>query len=473
MNILGKRWEGLKSLLSLKISLPYKFLFSLILFSFILLNFSEARVVRGNNLSYPTLSRYEEFIGTEGIQEIVDLANLLKGRKILEVNTTEKGGGVAEMLQTLVPLFQELGINAKRSIFNVADNHGVAETVKKLFNAFQGKEDVSITETELRGLDDFARKYVESSIEEFRNSDVVVLHDAAIVIAPIVRELLRGEAVPKIIWRIHYDSSKPSEQIKRFVEEYGNAADRVVYSMPDYVIEGVETPPTFIHPAIDHLTEKNKELPPDEIKKIISEYNVDPKKPILLQVSRFDYFKDPEGVILIYKEAKKKIKDLQLVLIGGSAGDDPEGARVLEKVRKEAGDDKNIHIIIDAPDIVVNAFQRGAKVVIQASLKESFGLVITEAMLKRKSPVASDVGGIKYQITDNMSGFLVPTDLQHPHSPERIGQFANYVVTLIENAELREQMGERAFNFARDNFLIPRLLKDRLELFIDVLGLPR
>ncbi|MGE4357153.1 MAG: glycosyltransferase [Candidatus Omnitrophota bacterium] len=429
--------------------------------SILFFNSVEARRVQNPTL----LAKYAKVVGEEKTDELYELSRPLEGRRILEVNTTQFGGGVAEMLKALVPLFNELGIISERLIFNVGDDERISGLIKKVFNAFQGK-DIEIKEEEWKALEEFRDRFVGSYIDKLKGSDILVLHDGAIVLAPAIRARL-GDECPKIIWRMHYDSSKPSQTVKEFINRYGLAdiADKIVYSMPDYIIPEIETPHVLIHPAIDPLSDKNKDLSEEEIRTIIKEYGVDPERPILLQVSRFDYFKDPLGVIEVYKLAKERIKGLQLVLIGGSASDDPEGKVILDQVRIASEGDKDIHVITNTSDIMVNAFQRGLgnTVVIQKSLKESFGLTVTEAMWKGTPVVASNVGGISYQITDNVTGFL--------HDPHDIQGFADRVVSLFENPRIRKEIGEGGSNFVREHFLLPNLVKSRLNLFLEVLGL--
>jgi len=398
----------------------------------------------------PKLSDYERIVGTEMIGELERLAGGLQGLSLLHVNSTREGGGVAEMLHRLVPLFNELGIATR---WEVIDGTPLFfRTTKSIHNGLQGGE-VELTE-EME--EEYRRINRENAGKLDLNADIVVIHDPQP--AALIEHRPQGEN--RWLWRCHIDPSHPNESVWQFIEGFVKGYDVAIFSTSEFII-GKHLPLllALIPPSIDPLSDKNRELSPEEVEQVYERYGIPRDKPVLLQVSRFDKFKDPVGVIRVYRLVKQK-HDCRLVLAGGRASDDPEGSLVQAQVQEEAADDPDIHLLPPLPqeklsDKEINALQRGADVIIQKSLKEGFALVIAEALWKSKPVVATAVGGIKLQVIDGKTGFLAGS----------IEETAARVKHLLDNPEIAKGLGERGKEWVRQNFLITRHLRDYLRLF--------
>lgn len=370
------------------------------------------------------------------------LGERLKDRTFLNVNSTRKGGGVAEILHRLVPMLRELGIDVRWEV--IEGDAAFFDTTKKMHNALQGLPEVideamwrhhfEVNEANSRRLD--------------LDADVVFIHDPQP--APLVEFRRSG----RWIWRCHIDISNPVpavwDRLRTTCEKFEAAVfsvDRFAKPMP--IEEFVFTP------SIDPLSDKNRELAAAEIEETRNRFQLDPGRPILLQVSRFDRFKDPVGVINAYRSVKRH-NDCVLVLAGSPATDDPEGETVLREVRENAGDDPDIRILLLPPfsDKDINALQRLATVILQKSVKEGFGLTVSESMWKGKPVIGGATGGIPLQILHGVTGFLV-------HSVEGAAFRARQ---LLNNPEMIRVMGERAREHVRVNFLITRNVRDYLAL---------
>ena len=268
-----------------------------------------------------------------------------------------------------------------------------------------------------------------------------------------------GQLDGKWIWRCHIDLTVAQIQVWDLLRPYIERYDGAIFTLPGYVKEDLEHPQIFsVPPAIDPLSPKNVDLPRETVDQILSRYGVDPKRPMSTQISRFDPWKDPLGVIDTYRGAKKEFPDLQLVLIASMASDDPEGWDWYERTVRRAGEDFDIHILSNlngVGNVEVNAFQRAARVVIQKSVREGFGLVVSEALWKGRPVVAGNVGGIPLQVTDGLTGFLVNT----------AEECLDRLLFLLRNREEADQMGARGVDFVRDNFLTTRYLRDYLSIF--------
>ncbi len=395
------------------------------------------------------LTRYAQIAGEDAVEQLLQLASPLKGAHIVHVNSTRYGGGVAEILHSLIPLKQALGLDVTWEVITGEEEFFLV--TKSMHNALQGFS----TEIQSRAL----KTYEETNAQEaerlrplLEEADFVFIHDPQP--APLIRFIPNRKG--KWIWRCHIDLSRPQRSVWRYLRNLVTRYEASIFSMPDFT-QPMPHLQYIIPPSIDPLTEKNKELSEKEVKKILSRYQLDPHKPIVLQVSRFDRFKDPLGVIRAARLARK-FAPLQLVLAGGGAADDPEGEVVLREVEETAKGDPDIHILYLPPDAhhTINALQRGAHVVLQKSIKEGFGLTVTEAMWKGKPVIGGDVGGIKIQVVNHHTGFLV-------HTPEGAALAIRY---LLFYKDKREEMGRKAHQFVKDNFLITRHLRDYLSLLL-------
>lgn len=376
------------------------------------------------------------------------LADLLKGRRLLHVNSTRWGGGVAEMLHRLVPLFQDLKIDTRWDV--IEGNPDFYQVTKSFHNALQGTtQNIS---------DKMYEAYVKTNQENARkmdlDADMVIIHDPQP--APLISE---RKKLSTWLWRCHIDASHPQRKVWNFLKNYVSRYNGAIFSLPDFS-QKLSIPQYLMYPSIDPLSDKNKDLSPEVIDEVVGRYGIPRDKPMILQVSRFDRFKDPLGVIQAY-EMVKRYNDCCLVLAGGGAADDPEGAQVLAEVEAAAKKDPDI-IILDLPpdsNIEINALQRAATVVLQKSLKEGFGLTVAEAMWKGRPVIGGFVGGITVQIVYGQTGFTV-------NSVEGCAYRIRY---LLNNPEFASHMGDNAREYTRRNFLVTRHIVDYLSLMVSAL----
>jgi trehalose synthase len=390
---------------------------------------------------YPLrIEQYEELIGAQAVERIMLKAKRLHDLRVVNVSSTFYGGGVAEILSSLTLAQSAIGIRADwRLIQGSPDFFSVT---KKLHNALQGGE-IDLT--------DMKRQHYEQIV--FHNSlrmdidaDVVVVHDPQPL--PLVTHFRR---TCPWIWRCHIDLSRPNREawdyVRGFVEQY----DAVVMSLPEYA-QKLEVPQVFFMPAIDPFSIKNRELDDAEIRDRLEHYGIPDDLPIVAQISRFDRWKDPQGVIEAFRLARREV-DATLVLLGNVATDDPEGQQVFESLLECK--EERILILTAEDSALVNALQRRAAVVLQKSLREGFGLTVTEAMWKGAAVIGGDCGGIRQQIEDGKNGFRVSS----------VQQAAERIVQLLKDAGLRQRLGRAARESVRSNFLMSRLLEQELDLF--------
>jgi trehalose synthase len=398
------------------------------------------------------LEQYIPFVGEETLQELFILSKKLKDLKVLHVNSTYKGGGVAEILQRFIPLMNELGIKTDWKVFK-GDEKFFSFT-KKLHNLLHLPSEKCINSEEFV----YYLKITYENIKEIdtENYDVVFIHDPQ-----PMGLIVNKQKKQKWIWRCHIDTSTPDPKAWNFIENFLNSYDACIFHMPEFVYEKIEIPTYTILPSIDPLHPKNIDLSEEEIKNTLTKFGINPEKPIILQVSRFDRLKDPFGVIEAFKLVKKKY-DCQLILAGSFASDDPEGEEVYKELLNLIADERDILVLNLPPDShkEINAFQRGATVIVQKSLKEGFGLVVSEAMWKSKPVVGSNVGGIKRQIVHGITGYLV----------ESVEGAAMRIKQLLANKHLREKMGFHAKERVKHRFLIIRHLRDYLLLIYKILN---
>ena len=409
---------------------------------------------RGNMLEIvktegKSLNDYIDIIGKEEIESIRKLALSLKGKKVVHINATSFGGGVAEILSALVPLMKDVGIEVEWQVIKASDDF--FNVTKAIHNGLQGM-DVPFT----KEMKEVFLKNNQLNEKLFEGEyDFVVIHDPQ----PVAILNYRQEKKGKWIWRFHIDPTSAQEKIWKFIKQFIEKHDAAIFTLKEYVKDDLKLKNiAIIPPAIDPLSPKNMDLEQEEIKNIVTKYKVDPDRPIITQVSRFDPWKDPLGVIDMYRMVKREVKDVQLVLIASMANDDPEGWEYYEKTARHAGEDYDIHLLSNlngVGNLEVNAFQRASDVIIQKSLREGFGLVITEALWKGKPVVAANVGGIPLQVDNRRTGFLVGD----------ISECAERVIHLLKDSKIAHKMGTSGKEYVRKNFLITRLLKDYLNLF--------
>jgi trehalose synthase len=393
-----------------------------------------------------TLDDYAAIVGREVIDQLRRLAERLGPRRFLNINSTRTGGGVAEILNRTVPLFNQLGLDTHWE--TIQGDQEFFEITKGIHNALQGLK-VNLTP-------DMIKHYEEVNQENARKftweADTVVVHDPQP--AYLITDL-RPRA-KQWIWRCHIDASRPHLPVWRMLREVVKQYDASVFSM-DRFAQNLPHPQYLIHPSIDPLSEKNRELTPEEIQTVLDRLGVPRDKPIILQVSRFDTFKDPLGVIQAFRLVQRHTP-CRLILAGGEATDDPEGAEVYARVVEAAAGDQDIHLLMLPSNAHhdINALQRAADIIVQKSTREGFGLTVTEAMWKGKPVVGGAVGGIVLQLQDYSTGFLV-------HSPEGCAFRIRY---LLHHPEIARRMGHLAREFVRSRFLITRNMRDNLTLMI-------
>ncbi len=398
------------------------------------------------------LDQYATIVGDVVIDHIRQLAAPLKGMKILHINSTKEGGGVAEILNRLIPLKRELGIDAEWEI--ITGEKDFYQCTKKMHNSLQGNRD-EISDTLYSLYEKTNFRNFERLKTKLEQADVVFIHD------PQPAALLHHckDRKGKWLWRCHIDVSHPYRPVWKYLREYIKDYDASIWSVSKFV-QPLSHPMYLIPPSIDPLSEKNIVLSEKEISAFFDSWKINRSFPVISQISRFDRFKDPIGVIQSYRLVKKYI-NLQLVLAGGGASDDPEGDQVLEEIKTFANHDPDIHILELPPDAhrAINALQRGSDIIIQKSLKEGFGLTVTEGLWKGKPVIAGDTGGITLQVINHFNGFRVNT-------PEGAALRIRY---LLKHPEIMEAMGRNARQFVLDNYLITRHLREYLTLVVALL----
>jgi trehalose synthase len=392
------------------------------------------------------LENYAGVVGEGEIEELRALAKPLRGRSIEMINSTAVGGGVAEILNRLVPLAEELDLGIRWEVMKGADEF--FDVTKSFHNALHGEP----YHPKPKDFEIFL-SYNERNRASLRlDAEFVVIHDpqpAALVDA-------RQAGLHHWVWRCHIDLSHPNRAVWDFLDKFVSRYDAAMFSSPEFSRQ-LSIPQYLFYPAIDPLSEKNCPVDPEFVEQVLDRYHIDPQRPLLTQISRFDRLKDPVGVIRAYRIVKRYF-DCQLVLAGGSASDDPEAALVLKDVLRAADKDPDIKIL-ELPawaPLEVNALQRASTVVVQKSLREGFGLTVSEALWKKKPVVASAVGGIPTQIIHKHTGLLA-------HSVEGT---AYQIRFLLSHPEIATKLGENGHEHVKENFLITQKLKRYLALFL-------
>lgn len=384
---------------------------------------------------------YEKFVGPEVIERIHRKAKSLQHLHVAHVNSTYYGGGVAELLSSLTLLMHSVGIKTGwRVIQGVPDFFSIT---KKMHNALQGGE-INLSDRKMKIYEEII---YENAIRNHLDShNIVIIHDPQPL--PIIHHYKKNGPW---IWRCHIDLTNPNKELWNYLVPFIEKYDAVIFSIKDYR-QKLKTPQVFFMPAIDPFSILNREMSESEIKERLNHYEIPTDLPLVVQISRFDRWKDPEGVIEAFKIARKEV-DCTLVLLGNVATDDPEGAEVYESLLdcKE----ERIIILSHQDTALVNALQRKAAVVLQKSIREGFGLTVAEAMWKGTPVIGGNVGGIRYQIEDGANGFLVSS----------VEEAANRIVQLIKDEKLRRRLGENAKETVRKKFLLTRYLEQYLDVF--------
>jgi trehalose synthase len=399
-----------------------------------------------------SLDDYSEIVGDAVLSSIYRKARRLSGKHILHINATYQGGGVAEILGSMVVLMNDLGIDVGWRIL-----HGTPDffaITKKFHNALQGGP-INLTEIKksiyIRANEDF-------SVFTHIDHDCVIIHDPQPL--PLIKYYAKKQPW---IWRCHVDLSTSNSELWDFLKKFILRYDTMIISSEKYRRSDLPVEQRIIHPAIDPLSPKNMDINEGIVSKYLKKFEIPRDKPLITQISRFDRWKDPEGVIEVFKLVRKKV-DCRLVLCGSMAADDPEGWIMYEKVEKRAKElieNKDVILITSENSILVNALQRASAVIIQKSTREGFGLTVTEALWKGTPVVTSDVGGIPLQVADGENGFLLKAG-------DRQG-FAEKIVLLLKDRQMAEDMGKKGKELVRKNFLITRIISDWMDLLNDML----
>jgi trehalose synthase len=387
------------------------------------------------------LDDYKTIVGAADIDELRFLSQEVKGKTVKMVNSTAVGGGVAEMLSQLIPLLNEVEVKTGWEV--ITGGNDFFEVTKAFHNALQGS-DYKLTP---QARDIFLMHNEQNRQRMQFSEDVVVIHDPQP--AALIRARQDKDSPQRWIWRCHIDLSNPNPEVWGFLRPFIEQYDAAIFSSQSFTRE-LPIPQYLFYPCIDPLSEKNKDLDDSFIQRVCDEFGIDRSRPIVTQVSRFDRAKDPVGVVQAFKQARKYV-DCQLVLAGGGASDDPEGAIVLKEVKEAAGDDPDI-IILDLPPwcaLEINALQRASTLIVQKSIREGFGLTVTEALWKGKPTIAGAVGGIPNQIIHKLTGALV-------HSVDGCAYQMRYLLT---HPEFARQLGQNGHEHVKENFLMTTNLR--------------
>lgn len=383
---------------------------------------------------------YEPLAGSATIERILQKASRLQDFHVAHINSTYYGGGVAELLSSLTLLMNGAGIKTGWRV--IQGRPDFFSITKKMHNALHGA-DINLTDLKLQIYEEVA---YENAVRNHLDHDVIIVHDPQPL--PLIRHYRKKAPW---IWRCHVDLSDPNRELWKYLSSFIEQYDAVVLSLPEYA-QKLGVPQRFFMPAINPFSITNKELSEDEIADRLAHYDIPDDLPLVVQVSRFDKWKDPQGVVDAYRIAREQV-DCTLVLVGNVATDDPEGQEIFEALCRCRGD--RIRILAVQDSALVNALQRRASVVLQKSIREGFGLTVTEAMWKGTPVIGGNVGGIRHQIRQGENGFLVETK----------EQAAARIVEVLKDPKLRKRLGDRARETVRERFLLTRLMEEWLDLF--------
>lgn len=393
------------------------------------------------------LQDYMDIVGDDMIHKIYLKTRKSYNKHLVHVNSTSQGGGVAEILHSIVPLMNDIGLEAGWRVLH--GNSDFFSITKKFHNGLHG-ERIELTDAIKK---EYLRANEEYSIFTHLDHEVVIIHDPQ----PLPLSQFYSKKQPWL-WRCHIDLSNPDPDLWSFLKKFILKYDLVIVSHESYKKDDLPVEQRIIHPAIDPLTQKNREINNGTIKDFLQKFDIPTDKPLLTQISRFDKWKDPVGVIEVFEEVRKKI-DCRLVLCGNMASDDPEGIEIFERVKERAGDyldTRDIILITVESNTLVNVLQRASDVIIQKSIREGFGLTVTEALWKGTPVVASNKGGIPLQVKDEVNGYLL--------DPDDNNGFADRIIHILENKNLRKEFGDKGREHVRKNFLTTRLILDYLNL---------
>jgi len=403
--------------------------------------FTEALSVERSTLGLHSIEQYEPMIGAARADRIIDKAERVRAKRIAHISSTFYGGGVTEILTPLTLMMNSIGIETDWHL--IQGTPGFFGCTKKLHNALQGA-DIELSEAEQAIYEEVV--FENAARLHLEDCDAVIVHDPQTL--PLIKHF--PERNVPWFWQCHVDLSTPNPATWDYLRTYVEQYDMAIFSLPEYA-QQLSVKQRFVTPAIDPFSAKNAELSEQEIRECLKYHRIPTHRPLVTQISRFDRWKDPIGVIEACRKARQEV-DCTLVLVGNNASDDPEGHVILETI-KNSIDDRMIVLAVDDP-LLVNALQRHSAVVLQKSTREGFGLTVTEAMWKGAAVIGGNVGGIRHQITDGENGFLVGT----------VDEAAQRIVQLLKDPQLRRRLGHRAKETVREKFLMSRLLEDWLDL---------
>ncbi|HDI12866.1 MAG: glycosyl transferase family 1 [Hadesarchaea archaeon] len=396
------------------------------------------------------LTDYRGIIGDDKISEIYQKSRKLYKKHILHINSTAYGGGVAEMLQSIIPLFNSIGVYVGWR--TLVGNPDFFRVTKKFHNALQG-DSIALTRKKIKIYEETNNVFSKFT---HIDHDLVVIHDPQPL--PLIKFYRKRQPW---IWRCHIDLSKPNRMLWNYLKDFILRYDTVIYQMEEFSAQGVPGDYRVIKPSIDPLSMKNMPISRGTISKYLKKAGVDTKRPIISQISRFDKWKDQLGVLKVFEKVREEM-DCQLLLVGDIALDDPEGQENYEQIYAKVRNKKDVRLIMGAHDIMVNAIQRASDVVLQKSIREGFGLSVSEALWKGTPVVASKVGGIPTQVIDGETGYLV--------KPYDYDGAAKRIMDLLSSRALREKMGEKGKRHVKENFLITRHIEDWIDLWVEMLS---
>lgn len=404
-------------------------------------------MIEANRMTGLSLHDYEPIVGAETIEELYLLASYLKGRRLRMVNSTAVGGGVAEMLHRVVPLLRQLGIDARWDVIKGGDDF--FHVTKSFHNCLQGEK----RRLEKKHFDIYMET-VETNANQidFSQDDFVIIHDPQ----PAALISFFPKRKGKWVWRCHIDLSNPNMQVWEFLQPFIESYDAAIFSHPAFS-RRLSIPQYRFYPAIDPLSDKNKPLEGKFIDSVFEKFGIPRDKPVVTQVSRFDPWKDPLGVISAFKKAKKYV-DCRLLMVGDRASDDPEADIMVERIQQMAGTDPDIHVVYLRPSIPIeiNAIQRGSTIIMQKSIKEGFALTVAEALWKSRPVIAGNAGGIPAQIRHNITGMLVNS----------VDGASYYIRVLLSNPEIARRVAQCGHQHIKEHFLITKLVKRYLLLMV-------
>ncbi|MBN2053103.1 glycosyltransferase [Candidatus Woesearchaeota archaeon] len=392
----------------------------------------------------PKLNDYQRIIGKKAVEKIRQSAEPLKGKHIVHVNSTSMGGGVAEILNTLVFLMNDVGIRTGWRV--MVGSHSFFKITKGIHNSLQGQP-WKMSDSRKKIYLEYAKR--NSIMTHIADHDLIVIHD------PQPLGMIDGYEKKSLwVWRCHIDLSCPNENTLQFLLPFIRKYDGVIISSEKFRIKNIDAPQFIIPPSIDPLSTKNRKISHAKAKKLLSKKGIELDKPIISQISRFDPWKNPFGVLRMYNKIKEK-KDCKLVLMGDMASDDPQGPLIYHKVKQKSEKDPDVHIITEKNDLLVNALQQESALVFQNSVREGFALTVSEALWKRTPVIGTDVGGIPLQIQDGKTGFIMRNEEEGVEK----------ALLILNNDKLRLALGEAGHEHIKKNFLITRQLHDYLNLF--------